>query len=178
MLLPVKTQVLAFSANAYFYKTISCVYCRTVSAGGSLDRYGKIPEEILGRMAVRIVQGLIYMWSLKILHRGMLFNMYLNLNVSEFLCFCGGGGNVHLSVRLFVYMSISVFITLLLLLWAESKFIGLKSTMRLTMSHPHQKGQGYTLVLKPSKAPFGSHVTYSYSPLCGMWYTVNRKISL
>ena len=35
-----------------------------------MDRYGKIPEPILGRMAVRIVQGLIYMWSLKILHRG------------------------------------------------------------------------------------------------------------
>ena len=39
--------------------------------GGSLDNYGQIPEMILGRMAVNMVQGLIYMWSLKILHRGM-----------------------------------------------------------------------------------------------------------
>lgn len=42
-------------------------------AGGSLDRYGRIPEEILCRIAVRIVEGLLYMWSLKILHRGKVY---------------------------------------------------------------------------------------------------------
>lgn len=38
--------------------------------GGSLDKYWQIPEPVLGRMAVYIIQGLLYMWSLKILHRG------------------------------------------------------------------------------------------------------------
>ena len=38
--------------------------------GGSLDKYGQVPEQVLGRIAVGIVQGLLYMWSLKILHRG------------------------------------------------------------------------------------------------------------
>ncbi|WAR06285.1 MP2K5-like protein [Mya arenaria] len=39
------------------------------ATGGSLERYGRIPEEILGRLAVRIIEGLLYMWSLKVLHR-------------------------------------------------------------------------------------------------------------
>ncbi|XP_045156807.2 dual specificity mitogen-activated protein kinase kinase 5-like [Mercenaria mercenaria] len=43
--------------------------CTEFMDGGSLDNYGQIPEPILGRMAVNMVQGLIYMWSLKILHR-------------------------------------------------------------------------------------------------------------
>ena len=38
--------------------------------GGALDKYAPIPEPVLGRMAVNIIQGLCYMWSLKILHRG------------------------------------------------------------------------------------------------------------
>ena len=43
--------------------------CTEFMDGGSLDRYGQIPEEILGRMSFRLVQGLIYMWEQKILHR-------------------------------------------------------------------------------------------------------------
>lgn len=46
-----------------------------------MDRYGTIPEAVLGRMAVRIVQGLIYMWHLKILHRGWCFiNIFQQLS--------------------------------------------------------------------------------------------------
>ena len=39
-------------------------------SGGSLDKYGQIPEAILGRMSVSVVDGLQYLWSLKIMHRG------------------------------------------------------------------------------------------------------------
>nr|XP_032804389.1 dual specificity mitogen-activated protein kinase kinase 5 isoform X2 [Petromyzon marinus] len=37
--------------------------------GGSLDMYGTVPEHVLGRIAVAVVKGLTYLWSLKILHR-------------------------------------------------------------------------------------------------------------
>ena len=40
--------------------------------GGSLDRYGKIPEPVLGLIAAAVIKGLQYLWSLKIMHRGML----------------------------------------------------------------------------------------------------------
>ncbi|KAJ8304838.1 hypothetical protein KUTeg_018421 [Tegillarca granosa] len=43
--------------------------CTEFMDGGSLDKYWQIPEPVLGRMAVYIIQGLLYMWSLKILHR-------------------------------------------------------------------------------------------------------------
>ena len=42
-----------------------------IFSGGSLDRYGKIPEPVLGRIAVAVVKGLQYLWSLKIMHRGL-----------------------------------------------------------------------------------------------------------
>ena len=38
--------------------------------GGSLDKYMPIPEAVLGRMAVYIIDGLVYMWNLSFLHRG------------------------------------------------------------------------------------------------------------
>ncbi|KAL5004193.1 hypothetical protein ScPMuIL_017649 [Solemya velum] len=43
--------------------------CTEFMDGGSLDKYGPVPEPVLGRMSVYIVQGLQYMWELKILHR-------------------------------------------------------------------------------------------------------------
>ena len=47
-----------------------CEYFHLV--GGSLDRYGQIPEKILGCVAVSVVKGLQYLWSKKIMHRGMI----------------------------------------------------------------------------------------------------------
>jgi len=41
-----------------------------IVSGGSLDRYGQIPEEILGPVAASVVRGLRYLWGLKIMHRG------------------------------------------------------------------------------------------------------------
>lgn len=46
-------------------------FANNFSAGGSLDKYGQITENVLGRMTVSMVSGLQYLWSLKIMHRGM-----------------------------------------------------------------------------------------------------------
>lgn len=43
--------------------------CTEFMDGGSLDVYKRIPEHVLGRIAVAVVKGLTYLWSLKILHR-------------------------------------------------------------------------------------------------------------
>ncbi|XP_032720514.1 dual specificity mitogen-activated protein kinase kinase 5 isoform X9 [Lontra canadensis] len=43
--------------------------CTEFMDGGSLDVYRKIPEHVLGRIAIAVVKGLTYLWSLKILHR-------------------------------------------------------------------------------------------------------------
>lgn len=43
--------------------------CMEYMDGGSLDTYGAIPEQVFGRIAVSVVSGLSYLWSLKIMHR-------------------------------------------------------------------------------------------------------------
>jgi hypothetical protein len=40
---------------------------------GSLDLYKCVPQEVLARIAVGIVKGLIYLCNLKIIHRVRLF---------------------------------------------------------------------------------------------------------
>ena len=36
-----------------------------------MDKYGVIPEPILGQVAVSIVKGLQYLWTLKVMHRDL-----------------------------------------------------------------------------------------------------------
>ncbi|XP_068953485.1 dual specificity mitogen-activated protein kinase kinase 5 [Petaurus breviceps papuanus] len=56
-------------------------------ARGSLDVYRKIPEHVLGRIAVAVVKGLTYLWSLKILHRDVKpSNMLVNTRGQVKLC--------------------------------------------------------------------------------------------
>eukprot|EP00106_Octopus_bimaculoides_P005021 XP_014772463.1 PREDICTED: dual specificity mitogen-activated protein kinase kinase 5-like [Octopus bimaculoides] len=43
--------------------------CTEFMDGGSLDKYGKVPQSVLGKITCLVVQGLQYLWSLKILHR-------------------------------------------------------------------------------------------------------------
>ncbi|GAB1605177.1 specificity mitogen-activated kinase kinase 5-like [Argonauta hians] len=43
--------------------------CTEFMDGGSLDKYGKVPVSVLGKITCLVVQGLQYLWSLKILHR-------------------------------------------------------------------------------------------------------------
>ena len=60
-----------------FYNNITYINI----TGGSLDRYGQIPEAVLGRVAVSVVKGLQYLWSLKIMHRGMFFLIFVYLSI-------------------------------------------------------------------------------------------------
>uniref|UniRef100_A0A8V5HA76 mitogen-activated protein kinase kinase n=1 Tax=Melopsittacus undulatus TaxID=13146 RepID=A0A8V5HA76_MELUD len=61
--------------------------CTEFMDGGSLDVYRKIPEHVLGRIAVAVVKGLTYLWSLKILHRDVKpSNMLVNTRGQVKLC--------------------------------------------------------------------------------------------
>ncbi|KAJ8333801.1 hypothetical protein SKAU_G00411200 [Synaphobranchus kaupii] len=61
--------------------------CTEFMDGGSLDVYRKIPEQVLGRIAVAVVKGLTYLWSLKILHRDVKpSNMLVNTQGQVKLC--------------------------------------------------------------------------------------------
>ena len=66
-------------AYIFCYQSLTVCFLQTclpfkpvifILTGGALDIYKPIPEPVLGRMTVYILQGLCYMWSLKILHRG------------------------------------------------------------------------------------------------------------
>lgn len=43
--------------------------CMEFMDGGSLDRYGRIPEAVLKRVCHRVVSGLRFLWDKKIIHR-------------------------------------------------------------------------------------------------------------
>uniref|UniRef100_A0A8C2ADW9 mitogen-activated protein kinase kinase n=1 Tax=Cyprinus carpio TaxID=7962 RepID=A0A8C2ADW9_CYPCA len=61
--------------------------CTEFMDGGSLDVYWRIPEHVLGRIAVAVVKGLTYLWSLKILHRDVKpSNMLVNTRGQIKLC--------------------------------------------------------------------------------------------
>uniref|UniRef100_A0A8C6T7X3 mitogen-activated protein kinase kinase n=1 Tax=Neogobius melanostomus TaxID=47308 RepID=A0A8C6T7X3_9GOBI len=61
--------------------------CTEFMDGGSLDVYKRIPEYVLGRIAVAVVKGLTYLWSLKILHRDVKpSNMLVNTRGQVKLC--------------------------------------------------------------------------------------------
>ena len=51
--------------------SVLCAFTPVMYTGGSLDQYGTIPEQVLGRIAVGVVRGLSYLSSLKIMHRGL-----------------------------------------------------------------------------------------------------------
>uniref|UniRef100_A0A3B3T7J4 mitogen-activated protein kinase kinase n=1 Tax=Paramormyrops kingsleyae TaxID=1676925 RepID=A0A3B3T7J4_9TELE len=61
--------------------------CTEFMDGGSLDVYRRISEHVLGRIAVAVVKGLTYLWSLKILHRDVKpSNMLVNTRGQVKLC--------------------------------------------------------------------------------------------
>lgn len=49
--------------------------------GGSLDKYCQVPQSVLGKITCQVVQGLQYLWSLKILHRGKFVVFFLSVNI-------------------------------------------------------------------------------------------------
>ena len=64
-------------------------------SGGSLDKYGVIPEDILGQLTVGIVKGLQYLWTLKIMHRDLKPSNIL-VNSQGFVKLCDFGVSVQL----------------------------------------------------------------------------------
>lgn len=61
--------------------------CMEFMDGGSLDRYGKIPEVVLKRVCHRVVSGLKFLWSRKIIHRDVKpSNMLVNTKGQVKLC--------------------------------------------------------------------------------------------
>nr|XP_039254583.1 dual specificity mitogen-activated protein kinase kinase 5-like [Styela clava] len=61
--------------------------CTEFMDGGSLDRFGKIPEVVLKRIAHRVVSGLKFLWGRKIMHRDVKpSNMLVNSNGQVKLC--------------------------------------------------------------------------------------------
>jgi len=61
--------------------------CMEFMDGGSLDFYGKIPQNVLGRIAVAVVKGLHYLWDIKIIHRDVKpSNMLVSSNGMVKIC--------------------------------------------------------------------------------------------
>ena len=60
---------LVFSFWGAFFRGNEIYISTEFMDGGSLDRYKPIPESELGRMAVMVVHGLQYLWSMGIMHR-------------------------------------------------------------------------------------------------------------
>ncbi|XP_065183216.1 dual specificity mitogen-activated protein kinase kinase 5-like isoform X2 [Sycon ciliatum] len=64
--------------------------CTEYMDGGSLDRYVPIPENVLGRVAVQVVKGMVYLWHQgngPIMHRDIKpSNILVNLNGAVKLC--------------------------------------------------------------------------------------------
>lgn len=61
--------------------------CTEFMDGGSLEMYKRIPEQILGRIAVPVVKGLKYLWGLKIMHRDVKpSNILVNTHGEVKLC--------------------------------------------------------------------------------------------
>lgn len=77
--------IIAFHGAFFIENKISI--CTEFMDGGSLDRYHKIPQNVVGRIAVAVVKGLQYLWDLKIMHRDLKpNNMLVNTNGDVKLC--------------------------------------------------------------------------------------------
>uniref|UniRef100_A0A915B4H5 mitogen-activated protein kinase kinase n=1 Tax=Parascaris univalens TaxID=6257 RepID=A0A915B4H5_PARUN len=63
--------------------------CIEFMDGGSLDRYGKLPNNVLGPVTVSVINGLSFLWSKKVMHRDIkpsnfLVNSQGNVKLSDF----------------------------------------------------------------------------------------------
>jgi len=77
--------IIAFHGAFFIENKISI--CTEFMDGGSLDNFKKIPQNVLGRIAVAVVKGLQYLWDLKIIHRDLKpNNMLVNTNGEVKLC--------------------------------------------------------------------------------------------
>lgn len=76
------------SASPFIVKFLSAILldgelclCMEYMDGGSLDRYGKLPPEVLAPVTVSIINGLAFLWGNKVMHRGnVIFKYQQHLN--------------------------------------------------------------------------------------------------
>ncbi|PVD20084.1 hypothetical protein C0Q70_20578 [Pomacea canaliculata] len=85
--------IIAFYGAFFTENRISI--CTEYMDGSSLDKYMPIPEAVLGRIAACIVEGLLYMWNLKIMHRDVKPSNVL-VNTSGEVKLCDFGVSVQL----------------------------------------------------------------------------------
>lgn len=70
-----------------FFVESSIYICTQFMDGHSLDRYGVIADPILSKLVVLIVNGLVYLWTNKIIHRDVKpSNMLINTSGQVKLC--------------------------------------------------------------------------------------------
>ncbi|XP_012944638.2 dual specificity mitogen-activated protein kinase kinase 5 [Aplysia californica] len=61
--------------------------CTEFMDGGSLDRYMPVEEKVLGQISLCVIEGMLYMWNLKILHRDIKpYNILVNTAGEVKLC--------------------------------------------------------------------------------------------
>jgi len=70
-----------------FFVESSIYICTQFMDGHSLDRYGVIVDHILSKLVVLIINGLVYLWTNKIIHRDVKpSNMLINTSGQVKLC--------------------------------------------------------------------------------------------
>eukprot|EP00794_Sanderia_malayensis_P009900 gene9901-10913_t len=70
-----------------FFTESKISICTEYMNGGSLDNYGIIPENVITKIAVSVLRGLVYLWNLRIMHRDVKpSNMLVNTAGKVKLC--------------------------------------------------------------------------------------------
>ncbi|KAK0048963.1 dual specificity mitogen-activated protein kinase kinase 5-like isoform X1, partial [Biomphalaria pfeifferi] len=72
--------------GAYFFENRISI-CTEFMDGGSLDLYMPVNELVLGQISLSVIEGMLYMWNLKILHRDIKpYNILVNTAGQVKLC--------------------------------------------------------------------------------------------
>ncbi|KAH9487860.1 Dual specificity mitogen-activated protein kinase kinase 5 [Bulinus truncatus] len=72
--------------GAFFFEN-RIFMCTEFMDGGSLDQYMPVNETVLGQISLSVIEGMFYMWNLKILHRDIKpYNILVNTAGQVKLC--------------------------------------------------------------------------------------------
>lgn len=77
--------IISFFGAFFFDNKISI--CTEFMDGGSLDQYMPVGERVLGQISLCVIEGMLYMWNLKVLHRDIKpYNILVNSAGQVKLC--------------------------------------------------------------------------------------------